>query len=877
MMSLRPTYTYAKSMNVLSLMETWISPENIASVTHLDLLDVGVTGLPPAPAHPGPPGHFTDELDTVLSTFAEDGTPLILLVLCFGVDPALHLNLFEELNLGESYAGVSQAQGFHNESKAFLFQDSRRKVGNWGEVAERITAKLRQRSEFTVLVTFKQERLNSGVLFSIHYAEQRFLELESSGESNELRLHYRSRDQRPRSEVFPYSLADDRWHKLSVALSSSRVVLHVDCNRIYERVIEPLWMEMPNGTSVWVGQRNKAHGYFKGVMQDVVLLGFPQGYLVQCPDLNRTCPTCNDFHSLVQKIMELQDVLSKTSSKLARAEEKMRNLGGCYCEKTCTMDGVIYREEDRWMDGCRNCSCLNGTVQCETVTCPPLLCPPDSAPAYVPGACCKECQPVCLFRGRVYVEGDRRSVRESPGSCLLFECWERSMRRVDNWSCPELTCPEAEQITLTDRCCKVCRGHDFCAEGHASQCVVNSECVNLEAGACCRCRDGYRSVRDDSSHCRDIDECTEGKHYCRENTKCVNAPGAFMCACNPGYIRIDDYSCTEHDECENSSHSCDENAICFNTVGGHSCSCKPGFIGNGTVCKGLCDGLCQNGGTCVSPDLCVCQQGYTGKRCETDIDECSDGFVECDSRASCVNLPGWYHCECRDGYHDNGMFTANGESCEDIDECEMGRHTCANDMACVNVDGGYDCRCPHGRNCSGDCHHDDKVKHNGQIWVLDSDRCSVCSCQAGQVMCRRMVCDCDNPTADLFCCPECDPRLSGQCLHQNGLLTYDSGEIWLEACQQCQCMQGEVDCWPLSCAAVTGCEFTAVPEGECCPRCVTDPCQADAVSNDIASTCKDETGQTRFSGATWTKHGTECTLCQCKNKHVCCSVDPLCR
>lgn len=50
--------------------------------------------------------------------------------------------------------------------------------------------------------------------------------------------------------------------------------------------------------------------------------------------------------------------------------------------------------------------------------------------------------------------------------------------------------------------------------------------------------------------------------------------------------------------------------------------------------------------------------------CVADIDECSDGFVECDSKATCVNLPGWYHCECRDGYRDNGMFAANGESCE---------------------------------------------------------------------------------------------------------------------------------------------------------------------------------------------------------------------
>ncbi|RXN19755.1 kinase C-binding NELL2-like protein [Labeo rohita] len=605
----------------------------------------------------------------------------------FGVDPALHVDIFQEFDLVKSNAGVSQVQGFHNESRAYLFEDQ-------------LWCPLR-----IVEVT-------------------RFLEVESSGLRNEIRLFFQTSDQRQQREVFPYSLADGHWHKVSLAFSATQVVLHIDCNRIYERIVETPSMDFPRGTNIWLGQRNDAHGFFRGVMQDVQLVVIPHGYIVQCPDLNRTCPTCNDFHGLVQKIMELQDILAKTSSK------------------------------------------------------------------------------------------DRR--------------------------------------------------HDFCAEGHSRNCVENSDCINLEAGAFCSCKEGYHALRDDSAYCQDIDECAEGKHYCRENTMCMNTPGSFMCVCNTGYVRIDDYSCTEHDECVRGLNTCDENALCFNTVGGHSCSCKPGYVGNGTVCRALCEGQCLNGGSCVSPDTCVCQQGFTGKRCETDIDECSDGFVECDSRATCVNLPGWYHCECRDGYHDNGMFSANGESCEDIDECETGRHSCANDTVCFNVDGGYDCRCPHGRNCTGDCAHDGKVKHNGQIWVLDDDRCSVCSCQSGLVMCRRMVCDCENPTVDVLCCPECDPRLSSQCLHQNGLLAYSNGETWVENCQQCQCMRGEVDCWPISCAPVADCEFTVVPEGECCPRCVTDPCLADTVRNDITKTCVDEYGITRFSGSAWTKHGTECSLCQCK-------------
>ncbi|XP_028305315.1 protein kinase C-binding protein NELL2a isoform X3 [Gouania willdenowi] len=771
---------------------------------------------------------------------------LAFCVLCpasgFGVDPTLRISILDELMLPQSFDGVTQVQGFHGQSRAFLFQGSSRDVKAAAEVAKRMVQKLRGKNEFTVLVTLKQDYLNSGVIFSIHHSEHRFLELESSGQRNEVRLHYRTKGQQDHTEVFPYSLADNQWHKVSVAVSASHVILHVDCNRIYERVVEAPYMDIPGDTLFWLGQRNSAHGLFKGVMQDVEILVMPQGYISQCPDLNRTCPTCNDFHGLVQKIMELQDVLAKTSRKLSRAEEKMNALDGCYCERTCNISGVVYREDEGWTDGCMNCTCTNGSVHCETISCPPAQCPAGTTPTYVKGVCCKECQPVCLFGGREVVDGDMKAVRDSTGRCLLFECRDRTMHQiVSSEPCPELNCPEAEQITLSDRCCKICQGHDFCSEGHG--CVEHSDCVNLEAGDCCVCKDGFRPLREDNAYCEDIDECAEGKHYCRENTMCVNTPGSFMCICLTGYIRIDDYSCTEHDVCLSGLHNCDENALCLNIVGGHSCSCKPGYMGNGTVCK--------------------------------DINECAEGFIECDSKSTCVNLPGWYHCECRDGYHDNGFFSANGESCVDINECKTGRNTCTNDTVCFNLEGSYDCRCPHGHNCTGDCIHDNKVKHSGQIWILDSDRCSVCSCQAGQVMCRRMVCDCNNPNADLYCCPECDPRLSSQCLHQNGLLTYSSGDTWVENCQQCQCLQGQVDCWPLSCPP-GDCEFTVVPEGECCPRCVTDPCQADTIRNDITKTCSDEHNISRFSGSSWIKHGTECTLCQCKNGHICCSVDPMC-
>ncbi|MEQ2250213.1 Protein kinase C-binding protein nell1, partial [Ilyodon furcidens] len=133
----------------------------------------------------------------------------------------------------------------------------------------------------------------------------------------------------------------------------------------------------------------------------------------------------------------------------------------------------------------------------------------------------------------------------------------------------------------------------------------------------------------------------------------------------------------------------------------------------------------------------------------------------------------------------------------------------------------------------------------------------------GQTFCRRRPCDCSDPDEDLFCCPSCDNRPTSQCLDQSGRTLYRSGASWLYGCQQCRCMEGEVDCWPLVCPVLL-CEYTAVAEGECCPRCVTDPCLADNLSYDIRQACTDPTGVTRLSGDTWHMPQSPCTTCKCK-------------
>lgn len=72
-----------------------------------------------------------------------------------------------------------------------------------------------------------------------------------------------------------------------------------------------------------------------------------------------------------------------------------------------------------------------------------------------------------------------------------------------------------------------------------------------------------------------------------------------------------------------------------------------------------------------------------------------------------------------------------------------------------------------------------------------------------------------------------------------------------------------MDCWPLVCPVLM-CEYTAVAEGECCPRCVADPCLADNLSYDIRQTCQDPAGVVRLSGDTWHMPNSPCTACKCK-------------
>ncbi|KAK3562224.1 hypothetical protein QTP86_031027, partial [Hemibagrus guttatus] len=145
---------------------------------------------------------------------------------------------------------------------------------------------------------------------SLPSLQELYFELESSGLREEIRYKY-SHKGKQRLETFPYRIADGQWHKIALSISASHLLLHVDCNRIYEREIDSSEMNLSTESGIWLGQRSHRHGLFKsisklnywdtlaestrltqgclqGSMQDVKLVFSSNGYMVQCPSLNRS-------------------------------------------------------------------------------------------------------------------------------------------------------------------------------------------------------------------------------------------------------------------------------------------------------------------------------------------------------------------------------------------------------------------------------------------------------------------------------------------------------------------------------------------------------------------------------------------------------------
>lgn len=130
---------------------------------------------------------------------------------------------------------------------------------------QQVSEMLRRSPEFTFSAWLRQEVGNTGAIISFAHDSNRYLEVQSSGRKNEVRLHYTSRlDSKVYVETFHYRLADSLWHHMAVSISGSQIELFIDCHSLYKRLLRPgaLDRNFTEPQQLWLGQRNK-HYHFK--------------------------------------------------------------------------------------------------------------------------------------------------------------------------------------------------------------------------------------------------------------------------------------------------------------------------------------------------------------------------------------------------------------------------------------------------------------------------------------------------------------------------------------------------------------------------------------------------------------------------------------
>ncbi|XP_054881676.1 protein delta homolog 2 [Poeciliopsis prolifica] len=212
--------------------------------------------------------------------------------------------------------------------------------------------------------------------------------------------------------------------------------------------------------------------------------------------------------------------------------------------------------------------------------------------------------------------------------------------------------------------------------GEGSDCSCNATNSRCDEFGVCRCDPGW-----DGALCQ----------------RCVTMPGCvhgsclqpWQCACQPGWggrFCDKDLSVCSQQPCLNGATCLLEDS------GDFRCLCPDGF--HGPTCrkrKGPClqtRSPCKNGGLCDDADgfaaalLCRCLAGFTGPRCETDIDDCLLG--PCASGATCVDGVNRFSCLCPVGF--SGRFcTVN------VDDCAS--RPCRNGGRCLDRAGGFRCLC----------------------------------------------------------------------------------------------------------------------------------------------------------------------------------------
>ncbi|GAB1600780.1 sushi, von Willebrand factor type A, EGF and pentraxin domain-containing protein 1-like [Argonauta hians] len=198
------------------------------------------------------------------------------------------------------------------------------------------------------------------------------------------------------------------------------------------------------------------------------------------------------------------------------------------------------------------------------------------------------------------------------------------------------------------------------------------------------------------------------------------------------------YQCQYKDFCKLKGKSsatlsspCKNNGTCHNNANNFTCRCLEGF--EGKTCEINIDDCERNPcdhGTCVdgiNSFTCRCRSGYTGDRCEQEINECDSS--PCLNSGSCEDKLNGFKCYCSQNF--------TGKYCEvEFDHCSSS--PCSSNGICKHVGHTFRCRCYPG--------------YTGKLCNLMINHCRYSPCMNGAT--------CKNSANSAIC--SCAPGFTGQ-------------------------------------------------------------------------------------------------------------------